>query len=180
MGAPVLLGRVSRLLVDLNRSPHHPKLFSEISRRLPRTERDRIVRELHDPHWASAESAIARASGRGVAVHWAIHSFTPVLDGNVRNADIGLLYDPTRPQEKRLANALRAAISEEVPSLKVRRNYPYRGIADGLATALRRRYPGSRYAGMEIEINQSLLVTPRERREVAGGLARAMLRAMAL
>jgi hypothetical protein len=36
----------------------------------------------------------------------------------------------------------------------VRRNYPYRGYADGLTTHLRRRYRGRAYIGIEIEVNQ--------------------------
>jgi hypothetical protein len=36
----------------------------------------------------------------------------------------------------------------------VRRNYPYRGSADGLTTHLRRLHPDGRYAGVEIEVNQ--------------------------
>jgi hypothetical protein len=36
----------------------------------------------------------------------------------------------------------------------VRRNYPYRGYADGLTTYLRRRYARHGYIGVEIEVNQ--------------------------
>ena len=44
----------------------------------------------------------------------------------------------------------------DVPSsrLRVRRNYPYRGYADGLTTHLRRRHRGRCYLGIEIEVNQ--------------------------
>jgi len=44
-----------------------------------------------------------------------------------------------------------------VPGLRVRRNYPYRGAADGLTTHLRRQL-GPRYLGVELEINQALLL----------------------
>ena len=37
--APLVQGRMSRLLVDLNRSRCHPALFSEFTRTLPRLER---------------------------------------------------------------------------------------------------------------------------------------------
>lgn len=36
----------------------------------------------------------------------------------------------------------------------VRRNYPYRGSGDGLTSYLRRRYPATRYIGVELELNQ--------------------------
>ena len=38
--------------------------------------------------------------------------------------------------------------------MRVRFNYPYAGRADGLTTALRRRFPDAAYAGIELEINQ--------------------------
>src|SRR5665647_152211 len=36
-------GKCSRLLVDLNRSIHHPRLFSSFSRELSRSEREQLV-----------------------------------------------------------------------------------------------------------------------------------------
>ena len=36
----------------------------------------------------------------------------------------------------------------------MRRNYPYKGYADGLTTYLRTRYPDPRYRGVELEVNQ--------------------------
>jgi hypothetical protein len=38
--------------------------------------------------------------------------------------------------------------------LKVRKNYPYKGISDGLTTSLRKQYTQKNYCGIEIEINQ--------------------------
>src|SRR5688572_9101508 len=48
--APLLYSTVSRLVVDLNRSAHHPKLFSEFTRPLPAEERARILRRHYLPH----------------------------------------------------------------------------------------------------------------------------------
>jgi len=50
------------------------------------------------------------------------------------------------------------------PALRVRFNYPYAGAADGLTTWMRRRHPQSRYLGVELEINQAIVDTPRWRR----------------
>jgi predicted N-formylglutamate amidohydrolase len=87
-------------------------------------------------------------------VHVSSHSFTPKLDGELRRADIGLLYDPSRPGEAALCAAWRAALRAAAPGLVVRRNYPYRGTSDALVTDLRRRFSPSRYLGIEIEVNQ--------------------------
>ena len=94
-------------------------------------------------------------------MHVAVHSFTPELDGHVRNADIGLLYDSRRPREAALCRRWRAILARMAPDLRVRYNYPYRGNTDGLGTWLRKRHPAERYLGIEIEINQGLVGTRR-------------------
>jgi predicted N-formylglutamate amidohydrolase len=94
-------------------------------------------------------------------VHIAVHSFTGVLRGEERNAEISLLYDPARPGEVDLCNRWIAALRELFPEFRVRRNYPYRGNADGLTTWLRRRFPNPQYAGIELELNQTLLAGKR-------------------
>jgi predicted N-formylglutamate amidohydrolase len=86
-------------------------------------------------------------------VHVAVHSFAPVLAGEVRRADIGLLYDPRRPLEAGVARTWKAALLASDPRRVVRSNYPYRGTSDGLTKAMRRNL-GARYAGLELEINQ--------------------------
>ena len=43
------------------------------------------------------------------------------------------------------------------PSRRVRRNYPYAGKGDGLANALRRRFPHGDYVGIELEVNQAIV-----------------------
>ena len=85
------------------------------------------------------------------------YSFTPVLAGQTRRADIGLLYDPGRRDEARFARAFRSAARAIDPELRVRFNYPYRGTTDGLTTTLRRELPPARYLGIELEVNQALL-----------------------
>jgi len=82
------------------------------------------------------------------------HSFTPVLDGEVRRADIGLLYDPRRSSEVDFCRAWQSELRSGAPPLAVRRNFPYRGYDDGLTTYLRRHYPDGVYCGVELEVNQ--------------------------
>jgi predicted N-formylglutamate amidohydrolase len=98
------------------------------------------------------------AGNKGAAiVHLGIHSFTPVLNGKPRNTDIGILYDPARPQERVYANVIKNEIKRLYPHMKVRFNYPYKGTSDGLTTSLRKKF-GSRYVGIEIEINQKFFI----------------------
>ncbi len=153
LGATLFGSTVTRLLVDLNRSAHNPRVFSEITRSLPRVERVALLERFHRPHWDQVRAAASRAT-KLVTLHLGVHSFAPVLNGQVRTPDIALLYDPTRPLELELATLWSHGLAEALPDRVVRRNNPYRGAADGLTTALRRRLAGTRYLGIEIEVNQ--------------------------
>jgi predicted N-formylglutamate amidohydrolase len=154
-GAPLYAANTTRLLVDLNRSIGHRQLFSEITRPLSPARRLEIVDRHYRPHRRAIEGEIARliASGRRV-IHVASHSFTPTLDGMPRQADIAWLYDPRRPGEVAFARAWMLALAQLMPDLRLRRNYPYQGRADGLTAALRKLYPDAAYVGIELEVNQ--------------------------
>lgn len=156
-GSPLICGDVTRLMVDLNRSCKSKNLFSEFTQGLPICERLEILRRYHHPYWSTVEDIAAEiiASNRRV-LHLSVHSFTPVLHGKIRNADIGLLYDPARPAEKTWCLQWQQALSTSHPGLRIRRNYPYRGNADALVTALRRRFAAENYLGVELEINQQI------------------------
>lgn len=153
--APLVASTVTRLLVELNRSPGHPQLYSELTRTLPPSEKARIVARYYDPYRREVEQRVARATAaRRRVIHISAHSFVPVLNGSTRNADIGLLYDPARAAERALCARWSQSIGARASRLRVRRNYPYRGYADGLTTHLRRRFRRRGYVGIEIEVNQ--------------------------
>lgn len=155
LAAPLMVCTVSRLLIEMNRSPRHPRLYSEISRDAGSTIRAELFQRYYLPYRRAVESHIARVvANGGRIIHISSHSFTPELDGQVRNADVGLLYDPKREGEVLLCKRWRARLKLERPDLKVRMNYPYAGTADGFTVSLRRRFPAESYAGIELEINQ--------------------------
>ena len=164
LGVAVLSVSWSRLLVESNRSPTNPRIWSPWTAALPADEKAKILDRYWWPHRRRVDQAVRDVVvQRATVLHVAVHSFTPVLDGEHRTADVGLLYDPARAGERR--TCLRW-----VEALRVRRNYPYRGTADGLTTWLRRRYPASRYMGIELEVNQAYLAGLR-RSAVAGTIA---------
>jgi predicted N-formylglutamate amidohydrolase len=155
LGAPLFVSTTSRLLIDLNRSIGHPKLFSEATRGAPVPARRAIRDTYYLPYRNRVEAGVADLiAGGSRVIHVASHSFTPALDGDVRNADIGLLYDPARPGEVALCRRWQAQLKLLAPELKIRRNYPYTGKSDGLTAHLRRRFPAEVYIGIELEINQ--------------------------
>ena len=151
-------GKYSRLFVDLNRTITNKSAFSDYLRDNAKAKAQAIA------YWTEYRSAIekfvesalkpkTRAAKSATIVHLGIHSFTPKLNGKVRNTDIGILYDPARSQERAYANVIKAEIKRLYPTMKVRFNYPYKGNTDGLTTTLRKKF-GQRYVGIEIEINQ--------------------------
>ncbi|WP_081211214.1 N-formylglutamate amidohydrolase [Salegentibacter sediminis] len=148
---------ISRLLVEVNRSIGHPDLFSEFTKGLSSAEKNKIITTWYNPYRNEVEKQIKQLIESGEQViHLSIHSFTPVLNGRLRNADIGLLYDPSRKTEKVFCQDLRSNLRIIDPKLKIRFNYPYRGKADGFTTYLRRKFPEN-YSGIELEVNQKFV-----------------------
>ncbi len=156
--APLVASTVSRLLVDLNRSVGHPRLFSAATRAAPKEVREAIVEQHYLPYRDRVEKFVEQSVSRGRRViHISSHSFTPRLDGNVRRADVGLLYDPRRRGEAELCARWKISLAEISPALRIRRNYPYAGKGDGLTAHLRMRFSPSAYVGVELEINQAIV-----------------------
>jgi predicted N-formylglutamate amidohydrolase len=165
-------GTFSRLFVDLNRTITNKSAFSEYYGKLEASDKANAekVKAEATAYWKEYRANVERfmtqnigkgskaAGNKGAAiVHLGIHSFTPVLNGKPRNTDIGILYDPARPQERVYANVIKNEIKRLYPHMKVRFNYPYKGTSDGLTTSLRKKF-GSRYVGIEIEINQKFFI----------------------
>ncbi len=145
---------ISRLLIEVNRSLHHPQLFSEFTAELPLAEKKKIIDNYYLPYRGKIEKQILNIiSGGERVVHISVHSFTPVLNGDVRAADIGILYDPARIEEKEIAKDFKSVLLEQLPQTRVRFNYPYLGKADGFTTSLRNKFPKN-YSGIELEVNQ--------------------------
>jgi len=154
--APHILGRYSRLLIELNRSPHHRGLWSEFSASIIPAQKQELLTGYYVRYRDAVTRHILRLSRGGRRVlHIGVHSFTPELDGEMRRADIGLLYDPMRTAERDFCARWKAALERRSEGLRVRRNYPYRGVADGLVTSLRTQFGARQYTGVELEVNQA-------------------------
>ena len=174
LSAPLIATTVSRLLVEPNRSLGHRQLFSEFTKGLPRSERARILRRYWQAHRARVQGAVEDALRRyGRVLHVGVHSFTPVLHGEVRDVDVGVLYDPQRVRESSLCQAWIRDLRAALPDCRVRANAPYRGTSDGLTTYLRQPL-GERYLGVELEVSQGLLA----RAGAAGRLTAAIGRTL--
>lgn len=155
LDAPLVFATVTRLLVDLNRTLTHPQAFSEFTRGLPEEELYYIIGQYYWPYRLKVERLADETIQRlGRVVHVSVHTFTPILAGVERTADVALLYDPRRRAEVAFCRRWLKALRQRRPDLRLRRNYPYRGASDGLTTHLRQRWSTKLYAGIELEVNQ--------------------------
>lgn len=151
--------QTSRLLIELNRSLHHNKLFSEFSRGLSKKEKERLVNDYYLNYRNKIEKNIKQyINSEETVLHISIHSFTPVLNSEIRNCDIGLLFDSRKLEEKQFCKTFKTDILKVNKDYKVRFNYPYLGKADGLTTYLRIQFPEN-YIGVELEINQKFAMS---------------------
>ncbi len=161
--ADLFASTTSRLLVELNRSLGHRSLFSDFTASLTEEQRQKVVDRYWQPYRDGVTSHMAALVGAGQQViHLSIHSFTPTWDGKLRRTRIGLLYDPRRLNERSFCNAWKAELRQQCPEYSIHSNQPYKGIADGFTTWLRRQFAATdscdgTYAGIEVEINQALI-----------------------
>jgi predicted N-formylglutamate amidohydrolase len=172
LSAPLFFSEVSRLVCDLNRTAHSSGPFARnIKPYTAKIPTDEFLARYYWPYRMKVEEAlnlVLKASGQ--VLHLSIHSFTPKLKGEVRNADLGILYDPHLPLEKDFASRLKDSLQNQnvrdqshssiEDFYRIRLNYPYMGTDDGFTTYLRTIFKNQSYAGIEIEFNQARLMTP--------------------
>jgi predicted N-formylglutamate amidohydrolase len=155
--APLFVCETTRLLIEPNRSLDNHQLYSEYSQVLFETDHDLILQQYYFPHRGSVEQLIEKLAKP--VLHLSIHTFTPILNGTVREVDVGLLFDPARKSESDFCDILRQDLEHNLPSLKIRMNEPYKGTDDGFTTYLRTKFEDSQYLGIELEVNQKYIGT---------------------
>ena len=160
-GAPLHLGRWTRLVADLNRSSNHPRAVPRTTGnrtiaandRLDRAGRRERIARYWSPFRDAVEADLDRAvAAHGLAFHLSVHSFTDRFRGERRTNDFGLLYDPKWRVERALADRLHERL--QGAGFSVRRNHPYSGLDDGFCRRMRAQRSQRSYIGMEIELNQ--------------------------
>lgn len=176
LGAPAVLSRFSRLLIDPNRGEDDPTLVMRLSDGTivpgnhpitPEEVRTRIAR-FHAPYHEAIRTQVEGMVATGVVpIVVSIHSFTPFWKGAARPWHIGMLSDADRRVNDRLI-----AILSRDRGVCVGDDEPYSGALrnDTMFThATRRGLP----QGL-IELRQDLIVTPEGQAEWAERLAAAL------
>ncbi|MEJ1969371.1 MAG: DUF1244 domain-containing protein [Rhizomicrobium sp.] len=133
-GAAAVLGRWSRLLIDLNRGEDDPTLVMTLSdgslipgnARIGGAEIRNRTENFHAPYHAAIAAQLAAMQADGIVpVIVSMHSFTPVWKGAKRPWEIGILWD----KDGRLAKPLIAQFAEA--GFVVGDNEPYDGELEG-------------------------------------------------
>ncbi len=145
---------VSRLLVDINRSLHRRTLFSEYTKQLPLKEKQLLLEAFYYGFRLPFDAKIEEMwKENHTVLHLSVHSFTPELNGVIRQTDFGILYNPDRQKEKEFAQLWKKEIARILPEFRTRFNYPFRGKPDGHVKYFRNKEE-ELYLGIEFEMNQ--------------------------
>jgi predicted N-formylglutamate amidohydrolase len=135
LGAPAVVSRYSRLLIDCNRGADDPTLIMRVSdgsivpgnRTLTADERALRIERFYRPYHTAVDTLIDEALASNIVpVLISMHSFTPVWRGNARPWHAAILWD----KDPRIALPLLAALRAD-PALVVGDNEPYHGALRG-------------------------------------------------
>ncbi|ACK52584.1 N-formylglutamate amidohydrolase [Methylocella silvestris BL2] len=180
-GAPAVLSRFSRLLIDPNRGSDDPTLVMQLSdgaivpgnAAIAAEEIERRIALYWRPYRDAVSVAVDMMTAAGpLPVVLSIHSFTPCWRGVTRPWEIGILWD----SDARLAAPLIAALDEA--GFCVGDNEPYDGalVGDTLDEEVTRRG----LAGLLVEVRQDLISTKEQAERYADRLAPIFASVLAL
>ena len=180
LGAPAVLSRFSRLLIDPNRGLDDPTLIMQISDGLivagnvgltPEEIETRIARYYLPYHQVIGEAIDSAIDSGKPPVVVSVHSFTQAWKGVTRPWSVGVLWD----KDPRFALPLLAAL-REIPGIEVGDNAPYSGQLKG--DTLYRHGTTRGLAHALIEVRQDLILSPEGQAEWAMHLAQALRKVM--
>ncbi|MBL4788037.1 MAG: N-formylglutamate amidohydrolase [Kordiimonadaceae bacterium] len=173
MGAPAVLGTVSRLLIDPNRAPDQPGLvptssdgvFIPANQDLSAAALAVRKAAVYDPFHEAAGRLVQRHLDAGIVpLVVGMHSFTPDMGDEERPWQIGFLWN----NDPRLAQAMIGLLERET-ELLIGDNEPYSG--KDLYYTMERHGAAHGLPQTTIEIRQDLLSKPEMTLEWAGLLA---------
>lgn len=177
LDATAVLQRYSRLVIDCNRPPAVASAFPEISdeTRVPANaalsaaEKERRRRAIFEPYHAAIAALIASRQAAGQpTLYVAMHSFTPVFQGEARKMQCAVLYN----RNPRLSLALFQLLRTE-GDLIVAENAPYR-VSDATDYGVPVHAEAAGLDYLEIEIRQDLISHPAGQAAWAERLARLL------
>lgn len=181
LGGTLVHAPLSRLTYDLNRAPDHPGAMPERSEihNIPGnqalTPADRLarVRSVYRPFHATLADTIAGIMAQGVRPALiAIHSFTPVYNGQPRTVQFGVIHDDDPTLSRAVVDAAQGC------GLDTRLNEPYSAAGDVTHTIRLHAVP-CRLANTMLEVRNDLIADAPAQDAMADRLAPILARALA-
>ncbi len=180
LNCPFIQSYVTRLLVNCNHNGHPSHCYSDFTKNLPKPEKERLLHHYYFPFQHRTQELIRQYIDSGQQVlHLSIHTFTPELRGEVRNAGIGLLYDPHRHAEKEVIRLWNSLLLHQM-AYRIRMNYPHSYVSEGFINSIRKQYSEKDYLGLELQVNQALLKNPDAFDEIVRSLSDSLQELMQL
>ncbi|MBF9234770.1 N-formylglutamate amidohydrolase [Microvirga alba] len=176
LGAPAILTRFSRLIIDPNRGRDDPTLVMRLSdgavvpgnADVDEVDIQARIARFYDPFDAAITAGIERAMASGhPPIIVTVHSFTPVWRGWSRPWHVGILWDADERCAVPLLDGLRAETG-----LVVGDNEPYDGALAG--DTVHRHATARGLANALIEIRQDLIAADEGAQEWAERFARLL------
>jgi predicted N-formylglutamate amidohydrolase len=171
-GDTAVLGRASRLVLDLNRSPEEPSFIVadthdgavSFNQAVSGAERAARTARFFEPYHAVVSERVATFRPR---LLFSVHSFTWAWHGVPRAVEAGVLFDRHDDHALALVEALRAEGFRAEP------NEPYSGKV-GLIYSAARHGQEAGIPYLELEVRQDLLATRARAEAVAARVRRAL------
>ena len=172
LGAPAVLSRFSRLLIDPNRPLDSDTLFRREADALPvglnaalgSEDRARRIQNYYRPYHEAVAEMVAAHPGVDML---SLHSFTPCYEGERRTVEVGVLFDLHEAWAERWYDAL--AVSGWVMA----RNEPWSG-RNGLMYAVQHHAVKHGRQAVELELRQDLTTDATTRQRLVDAIVAAV------
>ena len=177
LGAPAVLTRFSRLIIDPNRGRDDPTLVMRLSDGAVVPGNARIdaagvverIRRFYEPFDRAIDGTVAAGQAAGFApAILTMHSFTPCWRGYARPWHVGILYD----DDDRLSVPIIAGLQADPARLTVGDNEPYGGGLPG--DTIDRHATARGLPNALVEIRQDLIAAEAGQAEWASRFARIL------
>ena len=180
LGACVLMGVYSRLVVDLNRAPGRPDSIAVVSDGTPipgniglsKTDSAARVDAFHEPYHQAIAQELSWREQQGLpTVVLFVHSFTPRLAGRERPWTVGVLHAHDSPYSAAMLTLLRERTDHVVGD-----NEPYAMDETDYSAGRHARARGLDY--LELEVRQDLIAEEAGVKRMADVLAPSLIQAL--
>ncbi len=174
LSAAAVLANFSRLLIDPNREVTHPDLFRSVAegepillnQQLGAHDRKHRIETYYTPYHAAVDETLAYVSAPTLL---SIHTFTPNYEGQLRQVELGVLFD----RDEDPAESLLSSLRQHYPHVAA--NEPWSGKQGLIYSAESHAHRHGRIA-LELEVRQDCAEDPSYRQKLIAVLVEHFVR----